>query len=78
MKMVTFTDFRKNASHLLDDVENGETVVVLRHGRPVAEVSPVSSSPHQPAWKQPSLRLEISGAELASAIIGERKDESVL
>jgi hypothetical protein len=32
MKSVSFTDFRANASALFDEVERGETVIVLRHG----------------------------------------------
>ena len=38
MKSVSFTTFRTNASALLDEVEQGETVIVLRHGKPVAEI----------------------------------------
>ena len=43
MKNVTFTEFRKKASSILTDVENGEVVVVLRHGKPIAEIIPDES-----------------------------------
>ena len=36
MRTVTFTQFRRNASSLITDVEKGEIVRILRHGRPVA------------------------------------------
>jgi len=78
MKTVTFTEFRRNASVLFSDVEDGEVLVVIRHGKPIAEVSPVSSPPGMPTWKQPALRLSASGAGLAAAILAERSDENVL
>ncbi len=76
MKTVTFTDFRRNASELFSDVEAGEVLVVIRHGKPIAEVSPVGLA--GPAWKQPALRLTTKGDGLAAAIIGERLDENLL
>lgn len=57
MRTVTFTEFRKNASELFSKVEQGEVFVVIRHGKPIAEVSPVSITKNLPAWKQPALRL---------------------
>ena len=78
MKTVTFTEFRKNASELFSDVEHGEVLVIIRHGKPIAEVSPVSSPDILPAWKQPGLRLSAKGAGLSAAILGERADEDVL
>lgn len=78
MTTVTFTEFRNQASGLLNRVERGETLVVIRHGRPIAEVSPVSSASDAPSWKRPALRLTTKGAGLASVILAERDDEGVL
>ncbi len=75
MKTINFTEFRNRASDLMNEVEGGETILVLRHGRPIAEVSPVAGP--APAWKGPALRLASRGGGLASAIIGERADEAV-
>ena len=73
MTAVTLTEFRSHASGMLTRVENGETLVVLRHGRPIAEVSPVAREGNrQPSWKQPALRLTAKGATLSSAILEER------
>lgn len=79
MKTVTFTEFRKHASGLLSDVEKGETILVVRHGRPIAEVSPISSTPETgPSWKRPGPRLEVKGVSLSAAILEERACEDVL
>jgi antitoxin (DNA-binding transcriptional repressor) of toxin-antitoxin stability system len=79
MKTVTFTEFRKHASGLLSDVEDGENLLVIRHGKPIAEISPVLPTPEGvPSWKRRGLRLTAKGAALSAAIIEERRGEDVL
>lgn len=75
MKTIGFTEFRNHASDLMTEVEQGETLLVVRHGRPIAEISPVTAQ--QPSWKRPALRLSTTGAGLAAAIIGEREHEAL-
>ena len=75
MKTLLFTDFRKKASSFISEVEHGETLVLLRHGKPVAEVIPFSDdSLTIPAWKKPGIRLQINGRDLSSAILEEREE----
>lgn len=77
MKTITFTDFRKKASGFITEVEHGETLVLLRRGKPVAEIVPFSDdAPREPSWKRPGLRLQIKGSDLSSAIVEEREGDS--
>jgi len=77
MKSVAFTDFRKNASDLITEVEHGETLILLRRGKPVAEVVPFSDKVQRtPAWKLSGIRLRIQGSDLSSAILEEREMNS--
>ena len=78
MKTITFTEFRKHASTLFSAVESGEIIVVMRHGKPIAEISPPAQSENLPSWKKPGLRLSVKGTELSSAILEERERENVL
>jgi prevent-host-death family protein len=73
MKMVTFTEFRQNAATYFDAVEKGETIRILRHGKPVAEVTPAPFEENTISWKQPGLRLSIKGASLSREILQNRK-----
>ncbi len=74
MKTITFTDFRKRASGFITEVEHGETLVLLRRGKPVAEVIPFSDASRKtPSWKQPGIHLRIRGSDLSSAILDERE-----
>ena len=40
MRMVSITEAKQNVSRLIKDVEAGETVVITRWGKPVAELKP--------------------------------------
>jgi prevent-host-death family protein len=76
MKILTFTDFRNKASEFITEVEHGETIVLLRRGRPIAEVIPFTNKQKRtPSWKQPGLNLQIQGSDLSSAILKEREAE---
>ena len=76
MKTITFTDFRKKASGFITEVEHGETLILLRRGKPVAEVIPFSGRLQRtPSWKRPGIRLQIQGRDLSSAILEERETE---
>jgi prevent-host-death family protein len=79
MTTIPFTEFRRNASGLLSRVERGEVFLVVRHGRPIAEITPVAQVEGRiPAWKKPGVRLVSKGASLTAAIIRERANERVL
>ncbi|MBI1983515.1 MAG: type II toxin-antitoxin system Phd/YefM family antitoxin [Acidobacteria bacterium] len=73
MKTVTFTQFRKNASEVLDLVEKGEIIRVLRHGKAIARIVPADLRERKPAWKRPGLRLVVAGASLSKAVLEERR-----
>ena len=77
MKSIAFTDFRKRASDLITEVEHGETLILLRRGKPVAEIVPFSDKAQKsPAWKLSRTRLRIQGSDLSSAILEERETTS--
>ena len=73
MKAVTFTEFRKSASRVLDLVEKGESIRVLRHGKAIARIVPEHAGDTKPAWKRPGLRLVVEGASLSGAVLEERR-----
>ena len=75
---IPLSEFRANTSAMIDLVEKGETVRILRHGKPVAELVPmrVQEPPKIPRWKVPIEPLNYlkppskSGAQM---IIDERE-----
>lgn len=74
MKTIPLADFQQQTSQFLTQVEQGETLIIIRHGKPIAEISPISQkSGSKPAWKNPSLRLHLKDIELTAAILNERE-----
>ena len=72
MKTVSFTDFRKNASSLLDLVEKGEEVEIQRHGKVVARLIPTGPR-GEPTWKKPGLKLVTKAPSLSKTILEDRR-----
>ncbi len=78
MQMLPLSEFRANASAMLDLVEQGETVRILRHGKPVADLVPVREGVPErvPSWKrkiEPLRYQRADGKSLAQLIIEERE-----
>lgn len=73
MQEATFTELRNQARHYFDLVEGGETVRVLRNGKPIAEIHPIARD--LPSWKRrPARPLVIGGAAISDLIL-EQRDE---
>jgi len=78
MHTVSVSEFRAHAAEMLARVQQGDTVRILRHGKPVAElVPPTPRAACAPRWKQPLEHpLEYSrpdGKTMAQLIIEERE-----
>jgi prevent-host-death family protein len=78
MHIVALSEFRANASAMIDLVEQGETVRILRHGKPVAELVPAKPElvAKVPRWKLPIEPLRMvrkDGKTGAQLIIEERE-----
>lgn len=77
MHTVPLSEFRANASAMIDLVEQGETVRILRHGKPVAELVPMrpDAVKKMPSWKQPFEPVLLPpGASLSQAVLDERNE----
>ena len=80
MHILPLSEFRANASATLDLVEKGETVRIMRHGKPVADLIPVRPDDQAlvkvPSWKRSIEPLHIvrpDGKTGAQLIIEERE-----
>jgi antitoxin (DNA-binding transcriptional repressor) of toxin-antitoxin stability system len=74
MKHVSFTEFRRNAASVFNSVERGEAIVVLRHGKAIAEIVPMPPDDRILSWKRPGIKLAVGhGASLSREILKERK-----
>jgi prevent-host-death family protein len=76
MHTLPLSEFRANASAMLDLVEKGETVRIMRHGKPVADLVPVrqediSKASYQEPF-EPVIELP-SGYSAVQGLLDERE-----
>ena len=75
MSTVTLADAKAHLSHLIDQVEAGNEVVITRRGKPVARITPVGA-PRKPLQSLAAFRARMPKARKPSAeLIRELRDE---
>jgi prevent-host-death family protein len=79
MQVLSLSEFRAHASEMLDLVEKGETVRILRHGKPVAELVPLKpEAAEPPSYLQPfePVMALPEGYSAVRALVEERQNAS--
>ena len=77
MSTVTLADAKTHLSHLLDQVEAGEEVVITRRGQPVARISPVEK-PKRPVKSLAEFRSRMPRWRKSSAeLLRDMRDEGL-
>jgi antitoxin (DNA-binding transcriptional repressor) of toxin-antitoxin stability system len=72
MKQATFTEVRNQAKLYFDLVESGETIRVLRNGKPIADIVPVVAE--LPSWKRRTVQpLLLDGVSVSRVILEDRE-----
>lgn len=70
----TFTELRNHAKAYFDAVEKGETVLVYRNGRPIAQITPFRDG--IPSWKRRAEPLNIRGLSLSREVLNDRTESA--
>jgi prevent-host-death family protein len=72
MRQATFTELRNHAKEYFDIVEAGESVRIVRNGKPIADIVPLPQD--LPSWKRRLAQpLIIDGVSLSRIILEERE-----
>jgi len=72
MKQATFSELRNNAKRYFDIVESGESVRIVRNGKPIADIVPLPQD--LPSWKRLLTQpLVIEGCSISRIILEERE-----
>jgi prevent-host-death family protein len=75
MKQATFSELRNHAKQYFDFVEAGESVRIVRNGKPIADIVPLPQD--LPSWKRwVAQPLVLDGVSLAKLILKERESAS--
>jgi antitoxin (DNA-binding transcriptional repressor) of toxin-antitoxin stability system len=71
VKQVNFSEVRSHAKQYFDFVESGESVRVLRNGKPIADIVPIV--PGLPSWKRRKAQpLVLEGVSISRMILEDR------
>lgn len=72
MRTIQASEAKTHLLQILDEVERGETVIITRHGKPVAQISPHAEAEQErldDAFKQmKALRLKIGKMSIAEIL----------
>jgi prevent-host-death family protein len=72
MRQATFTEVRNHAKQYFDIVASGESVRVLRNGKPIADIVPIMVD--LPSWKRRKAQpLVLDGVSISKVILEERE-----
>lgn len=72
MKQATFSELRNHAKEYFDIVEAGESVRIVRNGKPIADIVPLPQD--LPSWKRRLAQpLIIDGVSLSRIVLDERE-----
>ena len=71
IKQASFTEVRNQAKHYVDLVQSGETIRVLRNGKPIADIVPIAAD--LPSWTRRTVQpLVLDGVSISRLILEER------
>lgn len=74
MEYVQFTDFRNHSKDYFDRIEEGESYIIVRKGKPVARMLPFDQP--TPGWRRNLKRVELKPGRKTTTeyITEERRD----
>ncbi len=71
--MVNYLELKKNTDLIMDSVEKGEKVCVMRDGQEIAEIIPINHFSGQSlSWKQKRKKIKLGGELISTTITQER------
>lgn len=75
MEYLQFTDFRNNAKVYFDKIEGGQSFVIIKKGKPVAQITPFINT--EKGWKREVKRIQLKNKQKITTdyIIEERNEE---
>ena len=73
MEFLQFTDFRNKSKEFLDSVEHGNSYIIVRRGKPIAQVTPFHETVQ--GWKRKVKRVTLKKPISTTALLMEERSE---
>ncbi|GMT49549.1 MAG: hypothetical protein IEMM0008_1088 [bacterium] len=65
-------DFKDHWAKILEQIELGESCVIFRGDKPIAEILAITDK--KAGWKRPIKRIKLSGNQLTSQVIVDERN----
>lgn len=74
MKYLQYTDFRNHSKRYFEKIENGETFVIIKRGKPIARIQPFVEEVQ--GWKRTVSRVKLKNTQKTTTdyIVDERNE----
>ena len=72
MVQVKVTELSQKIDKLIDQIENGESCIIIKEGKPIAEILPVKN--HTQGWKRKFNKVKLPPGISAQAYIEEERN----
>ncbi|MBN1501047.1 MAG: type II toxin-antitoxin system Phd/YefM family antitoxin [Spirochaetes bacterium] len=74
MTYLQFTDFRNNSKEYFDKIENGDSFIIIRKGKPIAKLLPFREN--STGWKREIKKVKLKkSADSLEYILSERNEK---
>jgi antitoxin (DNA-binding transcriptional repressor) of toxin-antitoxin stability system len=73
MDYLKFTDFRNNSKKYFDQIEHGKTFIIIRKGKPVAQIIPFKNSSQ--GWKRENRKIKLKSKKNTLDYISSERNE---
>lgn len=76
MVQVKVTELSQKIDKLIAQIENGESCLIIKEGKPIAEILPVKN--HKQGWKRQFSKVKLPSGISAQAYIEEERNLPLL
>ena len=73
MNYLKFTDFRNKSKEYFDKVERGSSFIIIRKGKPIAQILPFNQMEH--GWKRENKKIKLKSKKSTLDYILQERSE---
>ena len=73
MEYIKFTDFRNHSKEYFDSIEHGNSYIIIRKGKPIAQITPFNDK--EPGWKRKNRKIKLKNSKTTLEYIIQERNE---
>jgi len=73
MEYLQFTDFRNHSKEYFNEIENGQTYIIIRKGKPVAQINPFHHN--SAGWKRSIEKIKLKTNITTTELLAKERSD---